>query len=176
MTIDSQIKRVPIWELPPHLRPTLGFNNDPLLPVRTAGVLPFFVTENREIFVLMQCKTSNGLHEDFGGKVDYDDKTLIETASREAHEESNGILHQSDIEKTISEDFCEYYRRGKYCVFFIEINPIHPSAFGDRENHDQVLRTCKWVKLENVRRYNLNPRLRYSSFDTRLKELVFGKK
>lgn len=163
--------KVPVYQLPPHERPSIGFNSDPTLQARKAGVLPF-VKHNGEIYVLLQCKACNGLFESFSGSVDYDDTLLEETAAREASEESNGVLEYTAVRKEISQDFCLYHQRGKFCLFFLEISGIHPSVFGDRETHDNIPRTCHWVKLTTARAYNLHPGLKYSTWDTTLEQLL----
>jgi len=164
-------KDISIYDLPPHLRPALGYKNDVTLPVRRTGVLPF-LRQGNDIYVLLQCKTCNGLFEDFGGGIDFSDTDLVQAAAREAHEESNGILNEKEVAAEINEDFCEFYVRGKFCLFFLEITAIHPSVFGNIETHDKIPRTCHWVRLDTVRKYNLNPRLRYSNFDQTLSELI----
>ena len=171
MGINSNIPDS-IYNLPRHLRPTLYHDGEITKPVRCAGVLPFIRRDTGEIYVLLQCKKENGIFEDFGGRVDFNDTTLTESAARECAEESNGILDKKTVQKEISEDFSHYSRSGKFCLFFVQIAPIHPSAFGDMENHDGIPRTCHWIKLSAVRLYNLHPRLRYSLWDKTLQKLL----
>lgn len=171
MGISNQSSRIPVYELPRRLRPTLYFTENYYMPVRKAGIIPF-LRKDGIIYVLLQCKQESGLFESFSGSVDYDDVDLKETAAREGSEESNNVLDYADIVEEISDDFCHYHHSGKSCFYFVEIQPIHPCVFGDREIHDNIPRTCHWIKLDTVRFYSLHPGMKNSTWDSTLKELL----
>ena len=59
-----------------------------------AGILPFQINENNLYFLLGQDK--DGSWSDFGGRVDFRDKNIKETAVREFYEETIGVVLDID--------------------------------------------------------------------------------
>ena len=85
-------------------------------------------------------------YSDFGGKTEYYDKDVYDTAMRELCEESNGYLNLTREELLESEKF--YYKKSKYLLFIVDTDKEHTddiSSMGDKEIHDNKPRTTGWI-------------------------------
>ena len=115
--------------------------------------------------ILMQKTKDNDYWEDFGGKTDKEDKTIIETAYRECEEESNKVITKEFLSELIDKnpDKCHYLlQSNSYFIYLIFISRkdkeyLKKKDFGDIEKHDKIKREVSWVDLSE----NLHPRIKY---------------
>lgn len=149
------------------LRPTFMFNGQ---PVRAAGILIYTFTRGRRVILL---RDIHGRYEDIGGKTDLPDQSFVDTAVREACEETNGKLFHAAHERRdcenilrdlIDSENCEicYNLRSKYVLFKIHVHPgilkMNMKRFGIEEKTD-------WGILRHYYRWkryipkNIHPRL-----------------
>jgi len=132
-------------------RKTFYLFNNIDFPIRACGIL--FYRKNTNFEFLLINNYNRKTYEDFGGKTDDLDKSFIETAAREAEEESNGIFKKVDIIKNIGENYI-YNKNFKYMLFVVEINKdfynVDESEFGDYEKIDKIQRTVKWFTFDEI--------------------------
>jgi len=157
------------------------YENDKNSPILAAGIL-FLKEENNKLMVLVQKVTEkNGIqtYSDFGGKIDMDDKTLIDTIARELGEElnngmymikrGNNIILDKDQLKKIIQDNLEksiYQSIAKYFIAFVKFPDdlfLDMKKIGDFEKLDKINRTVEWINFEQfIKEYfdhNIHPRL-----------------
>lgn len=144
-------------------RPTFYYKNK---PVRASGILFYIIEDNKYIFLLRKV---NNRWEDLGGKTDIKDKDYLETAVREATEETNNKL----LDKDDSYNDCYYKIKGlvindskkiyiynsKYLLYLVkldnDIKNLSMTRFGLYEKHDNKDHYFRWICRLN----NLHPRL-----------------
>ena len=137
-------------------RPTFKYKG---YPVRAAGILVYTIRCGKKIRLL---RLVNGKIEDIGGKTDTVDNNIMQTAAREACEETDGRLFSSnhtrkkcfvilmDLLKKTKE--IEYNKKCKYLLFKIYVNPIilkeDMKRFGLEEKTDWGIlkHYYKWFK------------------------------
>lgn len=116
--------------------------------------------------MLLQKVDERDYWEDFGGRTDWKDKSIIETAFRECNEESNGILNEQFLKIQIEKNKNKSYyilNDNKYFVYMIYVTRkckdyLDSSLFGDTECHDKIKRKVEWVvKNKDLK---LHPRLK----------------
>ena len=141
------------------MRPTFDFQGN---PVRAAGVL---VTCGG--YTLW--RRVKGRYEDVGGKTDRKDACALDTAVREAVEETNGklfhpdhtMLQCADALRALLKQCGTYYNaRAKYLCFVVEV-PRHVrtlpmTRFGHFEHTDQMRHYYAWKSFTPL---NVHPRL-----------------
>lgn len=125
-------------------RPTFEYNG---MPVRAAGIL--LVAHNgRDTLRLF--RNIKGRFEDIGGKTDAADNNEVDTAVREACEETNGKLFSAhhtrkqcaNILRDLIRTDCqtEYNRKSKYLLFKLSVHPgildLNMKRFGLEEKTD----------------------------------------
>jgi hypothetical protein len=159
---------------------SLQFND---LQVKAAGILFYHIAE-KSLFILVSEKkvkykrppelnTSTIstrrkrdtneykiIWEDFGGKVDPDDRSIYDTAVRETLEESNDIFDEgylrTEIQKVSVQDFV-WNANCCYGTFILPLmEKIDPTLLGEKELHDNLDRTCKWVTYADFLRQRKN--------------------
>ena len=147
--------------------------------IRAAGAL-FYSFKNNNLNLLMIRKTNDKIYEDFGGKTDMEDMTILDTISREVFEESNKIFKKEFVmKKLLNKNSIKIYNnKSKYLLFLIRLNfNINPSKFGNVEFHDNIKRTVKWInyqKYENLKLNNkINPRLYFNLLDENLNMIIY---
>lgn len=161
-------------------RKTFYLNSDKEKPVTAGGVIIYrFVAENVELLLA----DTRGNFEDLGGRADQKDDDIVNTVAREAYEESNKILSKKEIMKRLNEVQPIYIEKTKYALFIIpalekEVRLVG-SDFGDREIHDDIERTIKWIPLAvfllpEIIKNKLNWRLKSKQVFDRLKALKPG--
>ena len=106
-------------------------------PVRAAGYL---LRCNDKFLMIREKKRWS----DLGGKCERGDRSPVDTAWREAQEESNGIF--PDIRHL--EHVCYYNRQSKYLLYVVPV-----------EEEFEVQAPLAWIKAPP--RQELHPRLRY---------------
>lgn len=148
------------------VRPTFMFNGS---PVRAAGVLLYTYNRGRRRTLF---RDINGRYEDIGGKTDPLDNNFVDTAVREAVEETGGKLfcasHRKDkcalILRDLIETHCEiaYNAKSKYVLFKL---PVHAGIlvmpmkrFGLQEKTDWGILKHYYKWMGHVPR-KLHPRL-----------------
>lgn len=125
-------------------RPTFWYNGQ---PVRAAGVLLWTRDRGR---VVRLFRKVNGIFEDIGGKTDPRDKDELDTAIREACEETNGKLFSEwhsheDCARYLYEHIMDcvdtsYNPESKYVLFRVYVHPsilnLPMKRFGLQEKTD----------------------------------------
>ena len=142
--------------------------------VCAAGVLIYKINpETNELSVLLIKNAFDDGHfryDDFGGKVEMTDSSIIYTAARECDEESNGIFARKQVETIIKENNMSiYYDIGRYMIFFVCVDlfddaiMMEENVFGDHEILTNRKRTVEWVTMKQLSDIGvqLNGRLRY---------------
>lgn len=115
--------------------------------------------------LLLQKIEGRDFWEDFGGKADKEDESIIETAFRECDEESNEMLNKNFLEELIklNKKKCYYLvQNNTYFVYVIYVprvvkEMLTSEKFGDIELHDKIRRKVEWVDKD----VKLHPRIRY---------------
>lgn len=136
--------------------------------ITSAGITPY-IFEDDCIYLLLIKK--NDIYEDFGGKTEFIDNSIYDTAAREAEEESNGIFSRDVIDNLLP-NAPYFYNRQKYISYFIKLNEKYDiSLFGDIEIHDQIKRVVEWVKISDISWKNIHHRLRNKIYFNHIKKL-----
>jgi hypothetical protein len=98
-------------------------------------------------------------YDDFGGKIEFTDASVIDAIIRETSEETNDIINKKILRKCDYDDF--YNRQSKYYNILIEVDDdFFPDTtiFGEFENTDRIKRTVDWHKYDDCKN-NLAHRL-----------------
>ena len=120
--------------------------------IKAAGIL-FICYKNNKLNILIteKQKKKQLVWEDFGGKVEQDDKSIYDTVIRETLEETNYIFDQTflfyKLQQYYSTNFC-YNSKGCYGTFIIPINYFNPIILGDKEIYQNINRKCKWITYD----------------------------
>ena len=131
------------------MRPTFFLHNDPTQPLRAGGILFYKYSRDIADFELLMMYT-RGQFEDFGGCTDEQDNDIIDTVTREAEEESNGVFKREELKERLVGIEPIYVKLGKYALYCVELTQYYdPALFGDMELHDNISRTVKWIPYEN---------------------------
>jgi len=143
------------------------YDNNIENPILAAGIL-FVKEENGKKYVLMQKKKEKEKQDeysDFGGKIDLNDQTTVETIARELGEELNYGFYDStkpekiyldntkELKMLIQENIIKniYQERAKYFVIIAKLpDNIHLDfkIIGDSEKLDKINRTVEWITYE----------------------------
>ena len=97
--------------------PIFYYKNEIKYEIKAGGVI-FYTFDrscNKLKFLLIN---NNDIYEDFGGKTDLNDKTIIDTISREVEEESNQIFSKKEIYEKIKNKNPLYTKNSKYILYF----------------------------------------------------------
>ena len=119
-------------------------------PCRAAGIIPFYRESDDSISYLVII--ANEEIEPFGGKTDMKDDSIENTAIREADEESNRLLkfNKDQLNSQL------YFPNEKYMLYFAQMDEkMDASLFGDREFYENMMRTVKWLKYEDIIHYKM---------------------
>ena len=132
--------------------------------IRAAGIIPYFIS-NKKVFILInkEMRDNKIVFNSIGGKVDYFDKSTIDTAIREFNEETGYIA--SDL---IKEEFLKniklFLKKPKYISYLIEVNDSfewrllpynyknifkNVEVFNDRDSIE-----LKWISLFDFKQVN----------------------
>lgn len=120
------------------------------MPYKYVGVLPYAKVGNKVYFLLGKEK---GGYSDFGGKPDRGERPM-ETAAREAYEESMGFLGSiTKIKKGIKEKnkFALPNKIGYIYLLRINYNKDLPTLFNDVYTYVNKCRSCPKGWLEKTR-------------------------
>lgn len=152
------------------------YENSNEKPILAAGVL-FIKKEKGKEFVLMQKKIEKDKQDeysDFGGKIDLNDDTIVDTIARELGEELNEGLYKKVQKDNIYLDTTEelknlilqnivkliYQRTAKYFVIIAKLPKdimLDFEKIGTREELDKINRTVHWISYEDfIKLYNGN--------------------
>jgi len=162
-------------------RKVFYFENNKEKPILAAGIL--FVKEiNGKVHILVQnVQEEDGKHRysDFGGKIDLDDKTVVQTVSREfgeglnygiyeTHRGNNIYLDNIALKKIIQQNLLKsfYQPIAKYFVIFAKFDEnlqLDMEKIGNFEKLDKINRTVEWIAAEDFIashfNHTLHPRL-----------------
>ena len=150
------------------------YDNNPEKPILAAGIL-FVKEEKGKKYVLMQKvfkKDQQDEYSDFGGKIDLDDQTTVETIARELGEELNYGFYDSSkpekiyldtkqkLKRLIQENILKkiYQERAKYFVIIARLPEnisLDFEKIGDFEDLDKINRTVEWITYDDfLKLYN----------------------
>lgn len=124
--------------------------------ITSAGITPY-IFDNNELYLLFIYR--DGKYEDFGGKTAPIDSSIYDTASREADEESNGILNKETIRNLVPNS--PYFQnKTKYITYFVELDKKYDvTLFGNIEIKEQIYRMVEWIKFSDIKDKKFHPRL-----------------
>lgn len=177
----------------------LFFENRPDCPVKAAGIILKRMANGAPEFLLQIRRYVNDKYrprwlpllaikdgyydvvEDFGGKVEDTDASIVDIMVREASEESNGRLDISSIRERLSLPSATFFyqRESKYAFAIVDATAeemaLTGQEFGDREQHEEWLieRTVRWMSVTELQQYrrNMHCRLHVSgAFGLRFKK------
>lgn len=123
---------------------------------------------------------SRGGFEDFGGKIDGNDKSIQKTVARETYEESNKLINKKQLESRLDSAPYIYVKNSKYVCFIVEAtyeeSQLESSDFGNFEIYENIERTVKWIPLTvfltpEIIKHKLNWRLKSSTLFAKLTEI-----
>lgn len=137
-------------------------------PILAAGVL-FIKEQDGKKFVLMQKvieKDKQDEYSDFGGKIDEQDDTIVDTIARELGEELNKGLYKKVKKENVYLDTTEelknlilqnivkliYQRTAKYFVIIAKLPKdiiLDFEKIGNHEELDKINRTVHWISYED---------------------------
>lgn len=135
-------------------RPTFSYQGQ---PVRAAGILLYTYVNGQKWFLFRKAK---GKWQDMGGKTDVQDTSIVDTAIREATEETNGKLFSVDDTYTCCQTRLRnmlsngrghrirYNKRSKYVLFIVRVDDLKKlpmSRFGSCEA-DGMKHVYKWFR------------------------------
>ena len=116
---------------------------------------------------LLQYNSNKDRWDDFGGKVEFEDDTIIHTIIRELYEESNKLIGDERNKINLSNAEFFYVKQAKYILAVLDSNSIKIdddlTKYGSFEGHTNIERYVKWVDcsaiINNKNNLNINPRL-----------------
>ena len=161
--------------------------------IRAAGIVPYYI-KNGNVYILInkEFRDRKILYNCIGGKVDFFDKNILQTAVREFDEET-GYLACDLLQKIINEKYIEIdLKKPKYKSFLININeeldwkllPYNYSKifkdieiFNDRDSLELI-----WINLFNFNSaqksyllslliYNIKSNKNFSKYDKNIEPL-----
>jgi 8-oxo-dGTP pyrophosphatase MutT (NUDIX family) len=153
-----------------------------------ANMRPYFLFQGKHVFaagvilsrlingrIELLLQEKKGGFQDLGGKVDECDATVLDTITREASEETNGLLDKEDLKSRLSieEKYYYYIPHSKY-LFTVLIATekeaaLEAEAFGSKEEGQGHERRILWVPIAELSSENLFCRLHAPQF---LRELM----
>lgn len=94
--------------------------------------------------------------DDFGGKIDITDNTVVDAIIRETSEETNDVISSNIITDLINNDTTKtfYNKKSKYLVKLIKVDSTfcnNSDIFGNIELHDSISRTISWYNYNYVK-------------------------
>jgi 8-oxo-dGTP pyrophosphatase MutT (NUDIX family) len=94
--------------------------------------------------------------DDLGGQIDKTDETILDAIIREASEETNHVITKNMMHNLLLKNYTQtfYNKKAKYFMLFIEVDDdFFPdtSVFGDLEVEDNIERTIKWYKYQDIK-------------------------
>ena len=133
-------------------RPTFQYKSK---PVRAAGILVYTEHKQKKWFLFRKCK---GKWADIGGKTDIADTCTLDTAIREAGEESNWhLFDEHDTPHMFTEKMrsyvehrstrIQYSPRAKYVTYVVRVPPHlmqNMRRFQRREREDHLVHYFRW--------------------------------
>lgn len=156
-------------------RKVFYFDNDKDKPILAGGVLLY---NDNSVLVQKIPKGDSFVYEDFGGKVDFEDSSAIETISREWGEEinygikdktTNEYLDNKELKKILQSGMKKkiYIPTSKYFLILVELDlskySLDMDKIGNKEIHEDVTRTIEWITfqqfIDSHFSHQLHPRL-----------------
>ncbi len=116
---------------------------------------------------LLQYNSNKDRWDDFGGKAEFEDDTIIHTMIRELYEESNKLIGDETNKINLSNAEFFYIKQAKYILAVLDSKSIKIdddlTKYGSLEVHTNIERYVKWVDcseiINNKNNLNINPRL-----------------
>lgn len=156
------------------------YKGDKNKEVKAGGML-LYRWKNRDkalLEYLLICSDNNTNHEDLGGRVDSDDKNILDTVLREVAEESNYELPYDKMKPYAKSGTQLYSRNSKYVLYMVcadDFDWVNDLDFGDMELHDQIPRTIRWIDNHEfttlIRAKKVNWRLLFRGFYDFIRQL-----
>jgi hypothetical protein len=125
--------------------------------ISAAGCLFYKDTTNgKELLLIKYADPTWPKLDDLGGKVDNMDKSIIETIVREVGEESNNIISESQIRSLLAkkENMHIYNKQSKYYLILVKVDEgffSDTSVFGNKEEHDKIIRRINWYNFPKIK-------------------------
>ena len=129
----------------------------------TAGGLLIMDYDNDKC--LLQYTSKKSRFEDLGGKVEYDDDTIVHTIMRELYEETNKLMGSKNNKISFKNVQFFYIRQAKYILAVIPFQDVHIETdlkkYGMVEEHTNFDRYLVWVDIKNImeKKVEVNPRI-----------------
>lgn len=161
--------------------------------VRAAGIVPYFIKDNK-VFILVnkEFRDKKIVYNSIGGKVDFFDKNILDTAIREFNEET-GYIASDLIRSKINQNIKVFLKKSKYVSYLVNVGDSfnwkllpynykeifkNVEVFNDRDSLE-----LKWVNLFefnlkncsyllNLIIYNIKNHKKFRNYD-RNKEPLF---
>jgi len=130
--------------------------------ITAAGILIIDYKNNR---CLLQYNTLKNRWDDFGGKVEFEDDTILSTMIRELYEESNKLIGNKINQICFKDVQFFYIKKAKYVLAVLDSKNIKIEddlkQYGLIEEQTNIERYVKWVDCDAIlnNKNNLNPRL-----------------
>lgn len=104
-----------------------NYNNNHNKHISAAGILPFFIEDNKIKIVLFQSNRNgkNNFYEDLGGGIENKDPHISYTATREAFEESRGLISLNHYNLNNIPFIDVHVKNNKYYRSYITCFPKH---------------------------------------------------
>jgi ADP-ribose pyrophosphatase YjhB (NUDIX family) len=129
--------------------------------ISACGCLFYKIVNSRVQLLLIQYDHPNSrLLDDFGGKIDENDETVVDTIARETSEETNNLITKEDLKEWIHNDpkiLTFYNKCSKYYLKLIEVKEqrsnfllfdIDMDRFGTMEITEKIQRKVNWFDYE----------------------------
>jgi 8-oxo-dGTP pyrophosphatase MutT (NUDIX family) len=156
-------------------QPIFAYNRDTTCKISAAGIL-YYKKIGGKIQVLVFQNQDFKKLEDLGGKTDISDKSPLETACREAEEETKKKISKETSHKILKSVEPIYIPESSYLLYIAEaseeIQSLVQEDFGSTEECNNkekswvLNRIINWMPLEdfldNSIGYNIHPRLTYA--------------
>lgn len=155
-------------------RPHFIINNKKI----TAGGLLIIDFQNEKC--LLQYSSKKDRFDDFGGKAELTDDTIIHTIIRELYEESNKLIGSENNKINFKNVKFYYIPQAKYILAVLDHKQIDIETdltkYGQIEEHTKIFRTVNWLEISSFmsseNTVNINPRL-LSYFNNNCEDVTY---
>ena len=158
--------------------PIFYYNKNNNNEIKAGGVMFYYYNRKKNTIYFLMIKNEKA-YEDFGGKTEKQDNHIDDTVCREVAEESNFIFTEDYVNKKIKTGVSLYTKRSKYLLYFCKLEEseyMNPTIFGNKEIYENINRTVEWIPYSSLMnndfiKNKLNPRLKFKSFFTNVKNI-----
>jgi hypothetical protein len=134
-----------------------------------AGILLYtYNPKDRKFYYLVQFVPNRNWIEDFGG-IQENGNSLLDTAIEEFIQETNNVLQLNKIDllelvfKNKVYHIQNKIKHHNYHLFIIPISSnylrFRPIDFGPIEIYENIPRICKWMNINEIKKYHIHPRI-----------------